>query len=83
MKKVKLKDISTLVSSGLTPLRSNQLFWDGGDIPWLKTEQLGAKYITETNEKITEYALKATSIKLNPINTLSIAMYSEQYCIYL
>lgn len=77
MKKVKLKDISTLISSGLTPLRSNKLFWDGGKIPWLKTEQLGVKYVIDTSEKITEYALDATSIRVNPINTLSIAMYGE------
>ncbi|MDN3435368.1 restriction endonuclease subunit S [Pseudoalteromonas sp. APC 3356] len=72
-----LSEISTNISSGLTPLRSNAEFWENGTIPWLKTEQLGEKYIYETNEHISEAALKKTSIKLFPENSLSIAMYGE------
>ena len=72
-----LSEISTNISSGLTPLRSNPEFWDNGKIPWLKTEQLGEKYIYDTNEHISEAALKKTSIKLFPENSLSIAMYGE------
>lgn len=74
------KPISALakrVSSGLTPLRSNPEFWLAGTIPWLKTEQLGEKFIYSTTEKISEAALKKTSIKVYPPNTLSIAMYGE------
>ncbi|TFW72328.1 restriction endonuclease subunit S [Methylotenera oryzisoli] len=77
MIKNKLKDISLSISSGLTPLRSNNEFWLNGEIPWLKTEQLGEKYIYHTNEHITKNALNKTSIKINPENTLSIAMYGE------
>ena len=74
---IKLKNISTIIGSGITPLRGNALFWDGGDIPWLKTEQLGEKEIHDTIEKITQYAIDKTSIKIFPINTISIAMYGE------
>lgn len=74
---IKLQDISTSISSGLTPLRSNDEYWLNGEIPWLKTEQLGEKYIFHTNEHITKNALNKTSIKINPENTLSIAMYGE------
>jgi type I restriction enzyme S subunit len=77
MKKIKLEQISKLISSGLTPLRSNLEYWNNGSIYWLKTEQLGERYICDTSEKITSYALENTSIKLNPINTLCIAMYGE------
>jgi len=72
-----LSSLSINISSGLTPLRSNEDYWENGNIPWLKTEQLGEKYIYDTNEKITELALEKTSIKINPVNTLSIAMYGE------
>ncbi|WP_313297752.1 restriction endonuclease subunit S [Diaphorobacter sp.] len=72
-----LSELSTNISSGLTPLRSNPEFWDNGTIPWLKTEQLGEKYIYETNEHISKAALDKTSIKLFPENSLSIAMYGE------
>ena len=77
MIRVPLKEISIIINSGLTPLRSNVKFWQDGDIPWVKTEQLGEKNIYDSNEKITKFALENTSIKLNPLNTLSIAMYGE------
>ena len=69
--------IAKRVSSGLTPLRSNPEFWLNGTIPWLKTEQLGEKFIYSTTEKISEAAFRKTSIKVCPPNTLSIAMYGE------
>ncbi|BCV51746.1 restriction endonuclease subunit S [Shewanella algae] len=72
-----LLDLSVSISSGLTPLRSNSEFWEKGTIPWLKTEQLGEKYIYETNEHISTKALDQTSIKIFPENSLSIAMYGE------
>jgi type I restriction enzyme S subunit len=72
-----LSEISTRISSGLTPLRSNPEFWNNGTIPWLKTEQLGEKYIHDTTEYISMAALEKTSIKVLPKNTLSIAMYGE------
>lgn len=77
MKICKLSEISINISSGMTPLRSNSEFWDNGIIPWLKTEQLGEKYIFDTNEYISEKALKETNAKIFPENTLSIAMYGE------
>jgi type I restriction enzyme S subunit len=73
-----LKDLAKTISSGSTPLRSNEDFWFNGIIPWLKTEQLGkSKYIYDTTEKISQIALEQTSLKVNPVNTLSIALYGE------
>ena len=73
----RLIDVSKNISSGITPLRSNGEFWANGTIPWLKTEQLGEKYIFDTNEYITEKALQEANVKLFPESTLSIAMYGE------
>lgn len=72
-----IESIATKISSGLTPLRSNPEFWEEGTIPWLKTEQLGEYQIFETNEKITEDALANTSIKINPVNSISVALYGQ------
>ena len=77
MNKIQLVKISKRISSGLTPLRSNALFWNSPEVPWVKTEQLGEKYIYDSNEKISNHALDKTGLKLNPINTLTIAMYGE------
>jgi len=77
MNKVKLGDLAIKISSGLTPSRANIDYWKNGTIDWIKTEQIGQKYVYSSNEKISNLALEKTSIKLNPINTLSIAMYGE------
>ena len=49
-------------------MRSNDEFWANGTIPWLKTEQLGEKYIFDTNEHITEKALQEANVKIFPEN---------------
>ena len=60
--------------SGSTPSRANKCYY-GGDIPWLKTGDLNDGFITEISESITEEALKNTSVKLNPTDSVLIAMY--------
>ena len=60
--------------SGATPSRLRKDFY-GGDIPWLKTGDLNDGKITEIPEFITQKALEETSVKLNPIGSVLIAMY--------
>ena len=60
--------------SGGTPSRSHEEYY-GGDIPWVKTGELKNCIVYDTEEKITELALKKSSAKLFPINTVMIAMY--------
>ena len=77
MKKYKLGEIASFIGSGMTPLRSNENYWNSKDYPWLKTEQLGEYQIFDTNEYISKVALEETNLKLFPKNTLSVAMYGE------
>ena len=65
------------LSSGSTPSRDNKLYWDSGAINWVKTTEVINKEITETEEKITKFALESTSLKLFPVNTILIAMYGQ------
>ena len=65
------------LSSGSTPSRDNKLYWDSGTINWVKTTEVINKEITETEEKITKFALENTSLKLFPVNTILIAMYGQ------
>nr|MDE5770125.1 restriction endonuclease subunit S [Ruminococcus sp.] len=60
--------------SGATPSRTNKEYYNG-DIPWLKTGDLNNGMIVDIPEKITELALEKTSIRLNPIGSVLIAMY--------
>ena len=60
--------------SGATPSRTNKEYYDG-NIPWLKTGDLNDGIITDIPEKITELALEKTSVRLNPVGSVLIAMY--------
>lgn len=73
---VKMINNIATISSGLTPNRSNKLFWNG-NIPWLTTTLLNKDVINFANEYITQQALKDTSLKLIPKNTILMAMYGQ------
>ena len=60
--------------SGATPDRTNSKYY-GGTVPWLKTGDLNDSVITEIPEYITELALEKTSVRLNPIGSVLMAMY--------
>lgn len=61
-------------SAGATPSRSNPEYY-GGNIPWLKTGDLNDSYIDEVPESISEKALEKTSVRLNPVGSVLMAMY--------
>ena len=61
-------------TSGGTPSRKNSGYY-GGNIPWVKSGELDKGIIIDTEEKITEEALKQSSAKKFPPGTLLIALY--------
>ncbi|MBM4157310.1 MAG: restriction endonuclease subunit M/S [Ignavibacteria bacterium] len=62
-------------SSGGTPLRNKKEYFENGNIHWVKSGEVSAGYIYNTEEKITELGLKESSAKLFPPNTVLIALY--------
>ena len=60
--------------AGGTPNRTIKSYY-GGEIPWLKTGDLNDGIIENIPESITEEALQNSSAKLNPTNSILIAMY--------
>lgn len=61
-------------SSGATPSRTNPAYY-GGTTPWLKTGDLNDGFIKEIPEFITDLALEKTSVRLNPVGSVLMAMY--------
>ena len=61
--------------AGGTPSRKNQDFYLNGTIPWLKTGDLNNGIVTETEEYITEEAIKKSSAKIFKKDSIGIAMY--------
>jgi type I restriction enzyme S subunit len=70
-----IEEISS-VSSGGTPSRKNESYWNG-NIPWVTTAEVQFKIIEDTAEKITEEGLANSSAKLFPVDTILIAMYGQ------
>lgn len=64
------------VSSGGTPSRSRKDYYDG-DIPWIKTGEVINDVIYDTEEKITQEAIKNSSAKIYAKGSLIIAMYGQ------
>ena len=69
-----LEDVSLKISSGGTP-KTGVAEYYGGDIPWLRTQEVNFGEIWDTGIKITEAGLKSSSANWTPANCVIVAMY--------
>ena len=74
---VPIEDLCARVTSGGTPSRSNPAFYDGGTIPWIKTGELRGWYVDDIAERITPAAVRESSAKVFPPETVLLAMYGD------
>ena len=72
--KVELGSVVQTYSGG-TPPRTKIEYYKNGTIHWVKSKELNGRFIFETEEKITKDALKNSSAKILPANSILIAMY--------
>jgi type I restriction enzyme S subunit len=73
--KLKIGRSFDLIGSGTTPNTNVDKFYNEGNINWLNTGDLNDGYIFETSKKITEFALKETSLRIFPNDSIVIALY--------
>ena len=62
-------------TSGGTPSRSKMEYYKNGIIQWVKSKELNGSFIIDTEERITDVALKNSSAKILPPKTVLLAMY--------
>ena len=60
--------------AGATPARGNSSYY-GGEMPWFKSGELVADFISDSEETVTELALKECSLRRNKPGDVLIAMY--------
>ena len=60
--------------AGATPARGKSDYY-GGHIPWFKSGELNADFISTSEESVTELALNECSLRYNNIGDVLIAMY--------
>lgn len=72
-----LKRISDVArtGSGGTPLSTKKEFYNGGEIPWINSGEVGQSIIKTTNNYITGLGLKNSSAKIFPRGSVLVAMY--------
>jgi len=68
-----MSDICLSVSSGGTPLSTRAEYY-GGDIPWLRTQEVDYADICSTSASITEEGLRNSSAKWVPENSVIVAI---------
>lgn len=69
-----LGEISTRVSSGATPKAGAPEYYENGNIPWLRTNEVSFREVWDTEVKITEHALKKTGTSWIDKNCVIIAI---------
>jgi len=65
------------VGNGSTPKRANQVYWDGGTIPWLNSTKIHDRFITEANQFVTSQAIKECHLPKVAPNSLLIAITGQ------
>lgn len=74
-----VKELGSLCSqvySGGTPASNNEAYY-GGEIPWLRTQEVIFNRIKDTEIKITEGGFNNSSAKWVPANSVIVAMYGN------
>ncbi len=69
-----LGDVTKKYYSGGTPTAGKPEFYEGGNIPWLRTQEVKFSDVSETEVFITPAALKNSSAKWIPKNCVIIAI---------
>lgn len=69
-----LREISAHICSGGTPRKTNSAYYNGGTIPWLRTQEVAFNYIEKATSFITEEGLKNSSAKWIPVHCVIVAI---------
>lgn len=69
-----LGEISSKISTGVTPKAGNPDYYENGTIPWLRTNEVKFNEIYSTEKLVTQKAFDETSIKWVPENSIIVAI---------
>ena len=63
-------------SGGKTPSMAKSIFWDNGKIPWISSKDMKASTLSDTQDHITDVAVKDASMTIFPKNSIAIVTRS-------
>jgi type I restriction enzyme S subunit len=65
------------ILTGGTPNRDNTEYWEHGTLPWMASGEVAKKFVTETESRITELAVRESNAKLLPPNSVMLALNGQ------
>ncbi len=65
------------VGNGSTPKRDNQAYWQDGHIPWLNSARIHDRFIRESDQFVTDLAVKECHLPRVKANSLLIAITGQ------
>ena len=71
----KIREFCKQMTSGGTPNRNDNKYWEKKEYRWLKSGEIHNNVIVDVEEYISKEGLENSSAKLIPIGTISMAMY--------
>ena len=63
-------------SGGKTPSMSEKSFWEQGTIPWVSSKDMKSSTLEDTQDHITEKAVKEASMTVYPANSIAVVTRS-------
>lgn len=63
-------------SGGKTPSMAETSYWDNGTIPWISSKDMKASTLSDTQDHITEKAVRDASMTVYPSNSIAIVTRS-------
>ena len=63
-------------SGGKTPSMSEKSFWEQGTIPWISSKDMKSSTLEDTQDHITEKAIKEASMTVYPANSIAVVTRS-------
>ena len=71
---VELRSVVKKHCTGATPKKGNAAYYESGNIPWIRTQDVKFNEIYEVDSFITEEAVKRTAVKWIPENCVIVAI---------
>ncbi len=71
----KLSELCSVAAGG-TPKRDRNEYWENGSINWVKIKDIKYRYVTTTQEKITQLGLENSSAKIFPKGTILYTIFA-------
>jgi type I restriction enzyme S subunit len=76
VRRVAVKDLGRWYGGG-TPSKGRSDYWVDGTIPWISPKDMGGSVVTDTEDHITEAAVRNSATKLVPANAVALVARSS------